>query len=124
VRWEDPTARGPSHIRRRSPCRGHHEADSREWTQPARPQPHGSVLTHRTTRQRLDELYHEIVRIADLVRGGVGNADEEIRAFNARTGHDYVALDFAEYADRRDWADFALEAARAARPRIANSTTD
>ncbi|MFE0460397.1 hypothetical protein ACFW1A_14235 [Kitasatospora sp. NPDC058965] len=76
------------------------------------------------SQQRQDELSREIVRIADLVLRGAENADEEIAAFNARTGHDYVALDFAEYDASRDVAEFALEAARPARPRIADVTTD
>ncbi|MFE0462783.1 hypothetical protein ACFW1A_26370 [Kitasatospora sp. NPDC058965] len=76
------------------------------------------------SRQRLDELGAEIVRIADLVVCGAGTRDEEIAAFNARTGHDYGALDFAEYDGGRDLVEFALEAARPARPRVADVTAD
>ncbi len=76
------------------------------------------------SRQRLDELCREIQRIADLVVCGAESTDEEIRAFNARTGHDYSAVDFAEYGGSRSLVEFALEAARPARPRIADITTD
>lgn len=76
------------------------------------------------SRQRLDELCSEILHIADLVLCGSGSADEGITAFNARTGHNYVALDFAEYDGSRNLVEFALEAARPARPRIADITTD
>jgi len=76
------------------------------------------------SRQQLTELSREILRIADLVLCKSENADEEIAAFNARTGHDYAALDFAEYEGSRDLTDVALEAARPARPRIADVTTD
>lgn len=72
---------------------------------------------------RLDELCREILRIADLLLGGAANAAEEIAAFNARTGHHYTALDFAEHDGGRSLADFALEAARPAAPRIAGITT-
>ncbi|MET8780194.1 hypothetical protein [Streptomyces sp. NPDC004589] len=76
------------------------------------------------SRQRLDELCSEILHIADLVLCGSGSADEGITAFNARTGHNYVALDFAEYDGSRNLVEFALEAARPALPRIADITTD
>ncbi|MFE7329396.1 hypothetical protein ACFU8W_31320 [Streptomyces sp. NPDC057565] len=75
-------------------------------------------------QQRLDELCREIERISDLVLSGSESADEEIRAFNTKTGHDYAALDFAEYDESRDLVEFALEAARPARPRIGDITTD
>ncbi|MFJ3709482.1 hypothetical protein OG709_01300 [Streptomyces sp. NBC_01267] len=61
-------------------------------------------------------------RAAELVLSGDEHADEEIRAFNTRTGHDYVALDFAEYDSSRAVVDYAWEAARPARPRIAHVT--
>ncbi|WP_329587943.1 hypothetical protein OG500_37935 [Kitasatospora sp. NBC_01250] len=76
------------------------------------------------SRQQLEELCGEIVRISDLVLRRAENAGEEIVAFNARTGHDYAVLDFAEYDGGRDLVEFALEAARPARPRIADVTTD
>ncbi|WP_354637505.1 hypothetical protein [Kitasatospora camelliae] len=76
------------------------------------------------SRQRLDALCREITRIADLVLRGSGSTDREIRAFNARTGHDYAALDFAECEGSRSLADFAREAARPARPRVADVTRD
>ncbi|MGW2770823.1 hypothetical protein [Streptomyces sp. NPDC001275] len=76
------------------------------------------------SQQRLDELCREIERIAELVLTGAESVDDEIRAFNAKTGHDYVALDFTEYDGSRSLGEFALEAARPARPRIADVTTD
>lgn len=76
------------------------------------------------SRQRSDELCRAISRISDLVLSGAGNADEEIRAFNASTGHDYGAPDFAEYDGSRSLHDFAREAARPPRPRIADITVD
>jgi hypothetical protein len=82
------------------------------------------LLPPPVSRQRLDELSCEIERIADLVLCGSESADEDIRAFNAETGHSYVALDFAEYDGSRSLVEFALEAARPARPRIADITTD
>ncbi|MFI5531250.1 hypothetical protein ACIA8O_22235 [Kitasatospora sp. NPDC051853] len=76
------------------------------------------------SRQRLDEVSREILRIADLLLSDSGDPDEEIRAFNERTGHDYAALDFAEYYGSRSLAEFAVEAARPARPRVADVTRD
>ncbi|MDH6542915.1 hypothetical protein [Streptomyces sp. SPB4] len=74
------------------------------------------------SRQRVDELCREIERIADLVLSGSESAHDEVRVFNAKTGHNYVALDFAEYDGSRTLVAFALEAARPARPRIADIT--
>nr|WP_202485782.1 hypothetical protein [Streptomyces sp. SID4985] len=74
--------------------------------------------------QRLDALCHDIERIAELLLRGAENADDEIRAFNAKTGHHYVAPDFTEYDGSRSLSAFASEAARPARPRIADITTD
>lgn len=74
------------------------------------------------SRQRLDELSCEIERIADLVTGRTGDGDEAIRAFNAMTGHDYRALDFAEYDAGRSLEEFAKEAARPAWPRVPDIT--
>ncbi|MGW2083287.1 hypothetical protein ACWCOW_41630, partial [Streptomyces sp. NPDC001939] len=51
-------------------------------------------------------------------------ADEAITAFNAMTGHDYEALDFAEYDGSRSLEEFAREAARPARPVVADTTRD
>ncbi|MEU6242274.1 hypothetical protein [Streptomyces sp. NPDC047024] len=74
--------------------------------------------------RRLDALCHDIERIAELLLRGAENADDEIRAFNAETGHHYVALDFTEYDGSRSLREFASEAARPARPRITDITTD
>ncbi|MFB7326424.1 hypothetical protein [Streptomyces sp. NPDC056190] len=76
------------------------------------------------SRQRLDELCGEIERIADLVLTRAEAADEAITAFNAMTGHDYVTLDFAEYDAGRSLEEFAVEAARPARPRVADITRE
>ncbi|MFJ9523660.1 hypothetical protein ACIRPK_36205 [Kitasatospora sp. NPDC101801] len=82
------------------------------------------LLPPSVSRQRLDELSREIERIAEVVLVGDESVDDEIKAFNAKTGHDYVALNFAEYDSSRSLGEFALEAARPARPRIADVTTD
>lgn len=82
------------------------------------------LLPPSVSRQRLEELSREIERIAEVVLAGGEEVDDEIKAFNAKTGHDYVALDFAEYDGGRSLGEFALEAARPARPRIADVTTD
>ncbi|MFD3525126.1 hypothetical protein [Streptomyces sp. NPDC058653] len=76
------------------------------------------------SRQHLDELCREIVRIADLVLSGSEKADEAIRDFNAKTGHECAPLDFAEYDGGRDLVEFALETARPARSQIADITMD
>jgi hypothetical protein len=75
-------------------------------------------------RQRLDELCAEVERIADLLAARPEAAGEAIAAFNAMTGHDYVALDFAEYYGSRSLEEFGREAARPARPVVADVTRD
>ncbi|WP_351234572.1 hypothetical protein [Streptomyces sp. NPDC002133] len=82
------------------------------------------LLPPPVSRQRLDELSCEIDRITDLLAVRSGAADEAIRAFNAMTGHDYVAFDFAHYHGSRSVEEFAKEAARPARPRVADITRD
>lgn len=57
--------------------------------------PETGVAAPPVSRQRLDELSCEIDRIADLLAVSSEAADDAIRAFNAMTGHDYVAFDFA-----------------------------
>lgn len=76
--------------------------------------------------QRLEELCHEIDRIARLAsdRSEDEDADEAIRAFNTVTGHDYTAYTFTEYWRSRDLEDLAREAARPAHPRVADITRD
>ncbi|MFD5815614.1 hypothetical protein [Streptomyces sp. NPDC127038] len=76
------------------------------------------------SRQRLDELCAEVERIADLLETRPEAAGEAIAAFNAMTGHNYVALDFAEYDGSRSLEEFATEAARPAYPRITDITRD
>lgn len=82
------------------------------------------LLPPPVSQQRLDELSREIDRIADLLADHSEEADEAIRRFNARTGHAYVAYDFAEYYGSRSLDEFAREAARPARPRVADITRD
>ncbi|MGW1883128.1 hypothetical protein [Streptomyces sp. NPDC001970] len=82
------------------------------------------LLPPPVSRRRIDELSAEIDRIADLGGDRSEDAEEAIRAFNATTGHDYVALDFAEYEGSRTLEEFAREAARPAHPRVADITRD
>ncbi|MEV4331920.1 hypothetical protein AB0K02_15530 [Streptomyces sp. NPDC049597] len=74
--------------------------------------------------QRLEELCREIDRISRLVTDRATDADEAIRTFNAVTGHDYTAHTFTWYWESRDLEDVAREAARPARPRVADITRD
>ncbi|MEV6020335.1 MULTISPECIES: hypothetical protein [unclassified Streptomyces] len=69
-------------------------------------------------------LCAEVERIGDLLETRPEAAGEAIEAFNAMTGHDYVALDFAEYWGSRSLEEFATEAARPAYPRVADVTRD
>lgn len=82
------------------------------------------LLPPPVNRQRLDELCAEVERIADLLEARRHAADEAITAFNAMTGHDYKALDFAEYEGSRSLEEFAREAARPARPAVADTTRE
>ncbi|MCX4706813.1 hypothetical protein OG726_51365 [Streptomyces sp. NBC_01373] len=82
------------------------------------------LLPPPVSRQRLDELCAEVERIAELLVARPEVAGEAITAFNAMTGHDYVALDFAEYDGSRSLEEFAREAARPARPVVSDITRD
>ncbi|NUS14700.1 MAG: hypothetical protein HOY69_25440 [Streptomyces sp.] len=82
------------------------------------------LLPPPVTRQRLGELCAEVERIAGLLTACPAAAGEAIAAFNAVTGHDYAALDFAEYQGSRSLEEFAREAARPARPAVADITRD
>ncbi|MFE7245631.1 hypothetical protein [Streptomyces sp. NPDC057582] len=82
------------------------------------------LLPPPVSRERLGELCAEVDRIADLLAARSEAAGEAITAFNAMTGHDYVALDFAEYDGSRSLEEFAREAARLARPVVADITRD
>ncbi|GAA2599774.1 hypothetical protein GCM10010399_33200 [Dactylosporangium fulvum] len=73
--------------------------------------------------QRIAELCAAIETIEGLLERGE-SADAAIAAFNAETGHDYTADNFRTYWTSRDVEDFALEAARPARPKTANVTRD
>ncbi|WRZ88029.1 hypothetical protein OHB54_02510 [Streptomyces sp. NBC_01007] len=74
-------------------------------------------------QQHLEEVCSEIERIGDLIASG-GPADDAVAAFNERTGHEYVSLDFTEYYGWRDLQDFAREAARPAWPKVPDITRD
>lgn len=76
------------------------------------------------SRQRLGELCAETERIADLLEARPEAAEEAIAAFNAMTGHDYEALDFADYHGSRSLEEFAREAGRPARPVVVDITRD
>ncbi|XVU23193.1 hypothetical protein ACQPZJ_38935 [Actinoplanes sp. CA-054009] len=73
--------------------------------------------------RRLAGLRAAIGHIEELLQRGEP-ADRAIAAFNADTGHDYTAPDFQGYWESRDVGDFALEAARPARPRVPDVTRD
>nr|QIZ02215.1 hypothetical protein HEP87_49750 [Streptomyces sp. S1D4-11] len=90
------------------------------WAVDLRPE----LLPPPVSRQRLDELSCEIDRIAHLLTVRPEAADKAIRTFNAMTGHDYVAFDFAHYHGSSSVEEFAKEAARPARPRVADITRD
>ncbi|UXY33273.1 hypothetical protein [Streptomyces albidocamelliae] len=72
------------------------------------------------SRQRLEELLAELERIGDPLETRPKAAGEAIEAFNAMTGHDYTALNFAEYWGSRSLEEFGREAARPARPLVAD----
>lgn len=82
------------------------------------------LLPPPVSRQQMDELCAEVERIAELLVARPEAAGEAITAFNAMTGHDYVPLDFAEYDRSRSLEKFAREAARPARPVVADITRD
>lgn len=73
--------------------------------------------------QRITELCAAIETIARLLERGEP-ADSAISGFNAETGHDYDAVQFLTYWTSRNVEDFALEAARPARPKVANISRD
>jgi hypothetical protein len=76
------------------------------------------LLPPPVSQQRLDELCAEVEQIAELLVARPEVADEAIEAFNAMT------LDFAEYDGSRSLEEFAREAARPARPVVADITRD
>ncbi|RLK23781.1 hypothetical protein DER29_1657 [Micromonospora sp. M71_S20] len=73
--------------------------------------------------QRITELCAAIETIARLLERGE-SANSAISRFNAETGHDYDADHFLTYWTSRNVEDFALEAARPARPKVANINRD
>ncbi|MFF4185411.1 hypothetical protein ACFYZ9_19655 [Streptomyces sp. NPDC001691] len=82
------------------------------------------LLPPPVSQQRLGELCAEVERIAELLFARPEAAGKAIEAFNAMTGHNYVAVDFAEYDGSRSLEEFAREAARPARPVVAAITRD
>ncbi|PSJ30062.1 hypothetical protein B7P34_03425 [Streptosporangium nondiastaticum] len=82
------------------------------------------LLPPPVSRRRLDETARDIDRIADLVTTSPAEAAEAVRAFNERTGRACTAFDFATYHGSRSREEFAGEAARPARPRVADVTRD
>ncbi|MGW9372239.1 hypothetical protein ACWGVR_19720 [Streptomyces xanthophaeus] len=82
------------------------------------------LLPPPVSQQRLNELRAEVEQIAELLVARPEMADQAIEAFNAMTGHDYVALDFAEYEGSRSLKELSREAARPARPVVADITRD
>ncbi|MER6593374.1 hypothetical protein ABT214_16270 [Micromonospora purpureochromogenes] len=73
--------------------------------------------------QRIAELCSAIETIAGMLERGE-SADAAIAGFNAETGRDYGADHFLTYWKSRNLEDFALEAARPARSKVANVTRD
>ncbi|MFE2349336.1 hypothetical protein ACWEPB_17580 [Kitasatospora cineracea] len=76
-----------------------------------------------TVRQR-EEVEREVERIEELLRTRNPAATAAIEALNDRTGHDCGPYDFLAYAGSRSRADFALELARPARPRVDGITRE
>ncbi|MFJ9820367.1 bacteriocin immunity protein [Streptomyces sp. NPDC101151] len=73
---------------------------------------------------RLAESGEEIERIESLLREDREAGRRAVDAFNAATGHAYEPSDFLYWSAARDLHDFALEAARPARPRVLDVTRD
>ncbi|MFI1992925.1 hypothetical protein [Actinoplanes sp. NPDC020271] len=73
--------------------------------------------------ERAAQLRSAVENITRLLAGGEP-ADGAITAFNAGTGHSYRAEHFLTYEESRGLEDFVLEAARPARPVVADITRD
>jgi hypothetical protein len=73
--------------------------------------------------ERAAQLRAAIENIAQLLEHG-NSADAAIAEFNADTGHSYAAAHFLTYWESRALEDFALEAARPSRPKVADITRD
>jgi hypothetical protein len=85
------------------------------------------LLPPRVPPERIDALSQEIQRICGLLDRCLpeaGEAASAISNFNAMTGHDYAAMDFAEYYASKSPEEFAREAARPAWPRVPDITPD
>ncbi|MER6732128.1 hypothetical protein [Streptomyces puniciscabiei] len=73
---------------------------------------------------RSADLGAEIERIEALLREDEEAGRRAVDAFNAATGHAYGPAAFLEWWAARDLAEFALEAARPAWPRVSDITRD
>lgn len=74
---------------------------------------------------RIAELCGAIDNIAELLeRGEQDQAEAAIAAFNADTGHHCVPGDFLGYSASRSVEDFAVEVARPAWPKVADTTRE
>ncbi|MFE9207221.1 hypothetical protein [Micromonospora sp. NPDC007230] len=71
---------------------------------------------------QVDPLVWEQAIARMLERGE--SADAAIAGFNVETGHDYTSDHCLTYWKSRNLEDFAVEAARPARPKVANVTRE
>lgn len=80
----------------------------------------------RVPEERLAWLCAEIDRIEGLIGQGDGDeaAEAAVAAFNSDTGHAYTLHHFFEYWGACNVEEFALAAARPARPRVPDITRD
>ncbi|MCZ0991113.1 bacteriocin immunity protein [Streptomyces diastatochromogenes] len=74
--------------------------------------------------ERLVELGEEIQRIERLLHEDGEAGRHAVDAFNAATGHAYLPSDFLGWYEARDLAEFALQAARPAWPRVPDVTRE
>jgi hypothetical protein len=75
--------------------------------------------------ERLAWLCAEIERIEAVIREGADEqAEAAVAAFNAETGHDFTVSHLHEYWGACSTEEFALSAARPARPRVPDITRD
>ncbi len=82
------------------------------------------LLPPAVTDGQRQEVEREVERIEELLRTRNPAATAAVEALNARTGHDCGPYDFLAYAGSRSRADFALEPARPARPRVDGITRE
>ncbi|MBV1853895.1 hypothetical protein [Catellatospora tritici] len=83
------------------------------------------LLPPPVSAERIAELSAEIAHLEDLVLSGDrAVAEAAVAAFNEATGHTCTLWDFVEYDAGRGVAEFALELARPAWPRVPDVTRD